>query len=46
MSMWKNPMRSTVRPDIQGLRALAVLAVIAFHMNADWLSGGYCVVSG
>lgn len=29
------------RPDIQGLRAIAVLAVIAFHFNPAWLPGGY-----
>jgi peptidoglycan/LPS O-acetylase OafA/YrhL len=29
------------RDDIQGLRALAVLAVIIFHVNHNWLSGGF-----
>lgn len=29
------------RPDIQGLRAIAVLAVIAFHFNPTWLPGGF-----
>lgn len=29
------------RPDIQGLRALAVLFVIANHINSKWLPGGY-----
>ena len=29
------------RPDIQGLRAIAVLAVIIFHLNPAWLPGGY-----
>ena len=33
--------RADIRFDIQGLRALAVIAVIAFHMRADWLPGGY-----
>lgn len=30
-----------IRNDIQGLRALAVLAVILFHMNSSWLPGGF-----
>jgi len=29
------------RLDLQGLRAIAVVAVMIFHMNADWLPGGY-----
>ncbi|PHS68203.1 MAG: hypothetical protein COB23_09515 [Methylophaga sp.] len=29
------------RPEIDGLRALAVIPVILFHMGADWLPGGY-----
>ncbi|MEM6641090.1 MAG: acyltransferase family protein [Pseudomonadota bacterium] len=33
--------QNVYRPEVDGLRALAVLAVIAFHANADWLSGGY-----
>lgn len=32
---------TSIRLDIQGLRALAVLAVIVFHMRADWLPGGF-----
>lgn len=31
----------TYRPEIDGLRALAVLAVFAYHLNHDWLPGGY-----
>lgn len=29
------------RPDIDGLRALAVSGVILFHFGADWLPGGF-----
>jgi peptidoglycan/LPS O-acetylase OafA/YrhL len=29
------------RADIQGLRALAVLGVVIFHMNRGWLPGGF-----
>jgi len=29
------------RPDIQGLRAISILAVIIFHLNPAWLSGGF-----
>ena len=29
------------RLDIQGLRAIAVLAVMAFHFNPRWLPGGF-----
>ncbi len=29
------------RPSIDGLRALAVLSVIIFHLNPAWLSGGF-----
>jgi peptidoglycan/LPS O-acetylase OafA/YrhL len=32
---------NAVRQDIQGLRALAVLAVIIFHANKNWLPGGF-----
>lgn len=31
----------TYRPDIDGLRALAVLAVVIFHFNKGWLPGGF-----
>lgn len=30
-----------VRTDIQGLRALAVIAVVTFHVDRTWLPGGY-----
>jgi peptidoglycan/LPS O-acetylase OafA/YrhL len=29
------------RPDIQGLRAVAVLLVVFYHAGVTWLSGGY-----
>ncbi|OAN14314.1 hypothetical protein A3K86_12105 [Photobacterium jeanii] len=29
------------RPDVDGLRAIAVIAVIIFHLNSSWLSGGF-----
>ena len=29
------------RPEIDGLRALAVIAVLINHLNADWLKSGY-----
>jgi len=29
------------RPDIDGLRAIAVLAVFVFHLNRRWLPGGF-----
>jgi len=35
-----NPSRS-YRPEIQGLRALAVILVVLFHIWPSWISGGY-----
>lgn len=37
----KVPSRSLYRPEIDGLRAVAVLAVIVNHFNKDLLPGGY-----
>ena len=31
----------TYRPDIDGLRAVAVTSVILFHLNSSWLPGGF-----
>ena len=36
--------RSTYVPHIDGLRAVAVLAVIVYHLNEHWLPGGLCGV--
>ncbi|MFI8482995.1 acyltransferase family protein [Pseudomonas sp. NPDC078700] len=33
--------QSLQRNDIQGLRAIAVLGVIFFHVNKEWLPGGF-----
>ena len=35
------PARSAHRPEIDGLRALAVLAVVAYHAEVPWLPGGF-----
>lgn len=32
---------SGYRPDIDGLRALAVISVVIFHFNPNWLPGGF-----
>ena len=29
------------RPDIEGLRAIAVLSVVGFHASPNWISGGF-----
>lgn len=29
------------RPDIEGLRAIAVLAVVGFHASPNWITGGF-----
>lgn len=34
-------MKKLINSEIQGLRAIAVLAVILVHMQASWLPGGY-----
>lgn len=32
------------RKDINGLRAIAVIAVVLFHFNASWMPGGFAGV--
>jgi peptidoglycan/LPS O-acetylase OafA/YrhL len=32
------------RPDIDGLRAIAVMAVVVFHINERWMPGGFAGV--
>lgn len=35
---------STFRNDINGLRAIAVIAVVLFHFNPSWMAGGFAGV--
>ena len=39
--MTRSEQRSTYVPHIDGLRALAVLSVIVYHLNENWLPGGF-----
>ena len=38
--MPRNP-HVVYRPDIDGLRAIAVLAVVGFHTFPNWVNGGF-----
>src|SRR5687768_18590862 len=37
----RNPRNLPYRPDIDGLRAVAVLSVIFFHADFPWATGGF-----
>ncbi len=39
-----SPVKSTYRKDIDGLRAIAVLSVVVFHLDKSWLPGGFAGV--
>src|SRR5882724_10210436 len=42
MELWKmKEIETRFRPDIEGMRAVAVLMVIAFHANLGGLKGGF-----
>ena len=36
-----SPSQTRFRPDIQGLRAIAVVAVLLYHARLPWFPGGY-----
>lgn len=40
MTLHRNP-RSAYLPHVDGLRAIAVLAVLIYHLKASWLPGGF-----
>ena len=40
-SVGEHNLRPSYRPDIDGLRAVAILAVVAFHLSPDVVRGGF-----
>lgn len=36
-----NPINKSYRPEIDGLRAISVLAILFFHAGFEWASGGF-----
>lgn len=42
LNLWSRLMQ--FRKDINGLRAIAVIAVVLFHFNASWMPGGFAGV--
>jgi peptidoglycan/LPS O-acetylase OafA/YrhL len=38
---WHSTEHMKYRPDIDGMRALAVLSVMLYHLRSDWLPGGF-----
>jgi peptidoglycan/LPS O-acetylase OafA/YrhL len=40
-SAWSRPSGFAYKPALDGLRAVAVVSVVAFHFGASWASGGF-----
>ncbi|WP_158618869.1 acyltransferase family protein [Legionella qingyii] len=38
---YKPQLSNSYRPDIDGLRALAIISIVVFHFNKTWLPGGF-----